>query len=302
MNAGSLQPAFLAPYISTRTGAFMQPDDAALTAWVETLGAHALQLYGVLLVALLGCAAGLWALARRYTVPTDTSTLPPGAYLLIRLALGFAIVVGAAAIFAEAAEVLGTSADARRAGELDQVFSNAVRRGIGPAAFQFFSTVTRLADTATLTVLAIGGALALLFTGRRWLALAFAGAIGGNALLNTTLKGIFERARPLHDQAEELARGFSFPSGHSSGAVVAYGMLAYVLIRCLGPAHAARLKLPLVLAATALAFTIGCSRVFIQVHFATDVLAGFASGSAWLAVCIGSAEWLRHYRRSRVES
>lgn len=277
----------------------MTPEAATLTAWVEALGTHALQLYGGLLILLLMSATAAWWLARRYTVPSDTSRLPPGAYLLIRLALGFVVVVSAAAIFAEAAEVLGSSADARRAGELDQVFSNAVRRGIGPLAFHFFSNVTHLADTATLTTLCVTGALALLWLQRRWLALVLVVAIAGNALLNITLKAIFSRARPLHDSTEELVRGFSFPSGHSSGAVVAYGMLAYVLIRCLSPAQAARFGLPLVLAVTALAFTIGCSRVFIQAHFATDVLAGFASGSAWLAVCIGSAEWLRHRRRAR---
>ena len=276
----------------------MPPDAATLTAWVETLGAHALQLYGAMLVALLaGAATALW-LARRYTVPTQTSRLPPGGYLLIRLALGFLVVVAGAVIFAEAAEVLGNSADARLAGELDQVFSNAVRRGIGPMVFLFFSNITHLADTATVTVLGIAGTLALLRLRHRWLALVVVVAIAGNATLNITLKAIFARARPLHDPTEALVRGFSFPSGHSSGAVVAYGMLAYVLIRCLSPAHAARFRLPLVLAATALAFTIGCSRIFIQAHFATDVLAGFASGIAWLAVCVGSAEWLRHYRQA----
>ena len=277
----------------------MPPDAATLTAWVETLGAHALQLYGAMLVVLLAGAAAAWWLARRYTVPTQTSRLPPGAYLLIRLALGFAVVVAGAVIFAEAAEVLGSSDSARRAGELDQVFSNAVRKGISPTAYLFYSNVTHLADTATLTVLCVAGMLALLWLRRRWLALLVVVAIAGNALLNSTLKAVFARARPLHDPAAELVRGFSFPSGHSSGAVVAYGMLAYVLIRCLSPVHAARFRLPLVLAATALAFTIGCSRIFIQAHFATDVLAGFASGSAWLAVCIGSAEWLRHDRQAR---
>ena len=269
---------------------------------VERIGAHALPLYLTALLALLLGMTGLWWLARRYTVPTQTSRLPPGAYLLIRLALGFAVVVAGAVIFAEAAEVLGSSDSARRAGELDQVFSNAVRRGISPTTFWFFSNVTHLADTATVTVLCIAGALALLWLRRRWLALLVVVAIAGNALLNITLKAIFARARPLHDPTEALVRGFSFPSGHSSGAVVAYGMLAYVLIRCLSPVHAARFQLPLVLAATALAFTIGCSRIFIQAHFATDVLAGFASGSAWLAVCIGSAEWLRHDRRARAAS
>ena len=277
----------------------MLPDAATLTAWVETLGVHALQLYAAILVVLLAGAAVAWWLARRTTVPTPTSRLTPGAYVLIRLALGFAVVVAAAVIFAEAAEVLGSSDAARHAGELDQVFSNAVRKGISPTTFWFFANVTHLADTATVTVLGITVTLALLWLRRRWLALAFAIAIAGNALLNTTLKSIFARARPLHDPAAELVRGFSFPSGHSSGAVVAYGMLAYVLIRCLSPEYAARLRLPLVLAATALAFTIGCSRIFIQAHFATDVLAGFASGSAWLAVCIGSAEWLRHDRQVR---
>jgi membrane-associated phospholipid phosphatase len=280
----------------------MPLEAAALTAWVETLGAYALPLYGAILIALWLSASAAWFLSRRYTVQPDTSRLPPRAYGVIRLAIGFALIVGAAALFAEAAEVLGNSADARRAGELDQVFSNAVRRGIGPGVFQFFAAVTHLADTATLAALSIAGALLLLWLRQRWLALAFVGAIVGNALLNITLKRIFERARPLHDPAVELVRGFSFPSGHSSGAVVAYGMLAYVLIRCLSPARAARFGLPLVWAATALAFTIGCSRVFIQVHFATDVLAGFASGSAWLAVCIGSAEWLRHYRQARALS
>ena len=279
----------------------MAADPDALRAWVEALGARALPLFLALLLALLVAVSFGWVLARRYTVPTETSRLSPGAFLLIRLALGFLFVIGAAAVFAEMAEVLGSSDDARRAGELDQVFSDAVRRGIAPYTFQFFSAVTHLADTATLSVLAIAGAATLFFFGRRWLALAFVAAIGGNALLNTTLKSIFARARPLHDQAEEIARGFSFPSGHSSGAVVAYGMLAYVLIRCLSPAQSARWGLPLVLLAAALAFTIGCSRVFIQAHFATDVLAGFASGSAWLAVCIGSAQWLRHYRRTRKE-
>ena len=277
----------------------MPPDAATLTVWVETLGVHALQLYAVMLLVLLAGAAAAWWLVRRYTVPTQTSRLPPGAYLLIRLALGFAVVVAAAVIFAEAAEVLGSSEDARRAGELDQVFSNAVRRGSSLTTFLFFSNVTHLADTATVTVLCVTGMLALLWLRRRWMALLVVVAIAGNALLNITLKSIFARARPLHDPTEALVRGFSFPSGHSSGAVVAYGMLAYVLIRCLSSVHAARFRLPLVLAATALAFTIGCSRIFIQAHFATDVLAGFASGSAWLAVCIGSAEWLRHARPAR---
>ena len=61
-----------------------------------------------------------------------------------------------------------------------------------------------------------------------------------------------------------------------------YGMLAYVLCRFVS----LRWQLPVVLAAVTLAFSVGVSRVFLRVHFASDVLAGFISGTAWLVVCI----------------
>ena len=101
--------------------------------------------------------------------------------------------------------------------------------------------------------------------------------------------------RPLRDDGLVLAQGFSFPSGHSSGAVVAYGMLAYIALRFVPP----RWHLALVLAAVSLVFMIGASRIFLRVHFASDVIAGFASGTAWLAVCIASVELTRWYTTRR---
>jgi len=272
----------------------MSNDDAFETALVAALGARPLSLFFSLLLALLVLATAGWWAAQRYTVPQKTSRLSPAGFLLIRLAAGFAIVVAAAAGFAEIAIEL---ADGRRVGQLDQVFSSEVRQHLAAPAVRVFGWLTHLGDSVTLTLLTLLVAALLLWRGWRWLALGWTLAISGNALLNVTLKSLFARARPLHEGGPSLEHGFSFPSGHSSGSVVAYGMLAYVLIRCLPPQHSARSALPLVLAATALAFTVGCSRIFIQVHFATDVLAGFASGTTWLAICIGSIEWLRYVRR-----
>ena len=99
--------------------------------------------------------------------------------------------------------------------------------------------------------------------------------------------------RPVHDTTLAEASGFSFPSGHSSASVVAWGMLAYLLLHLVP--H--RWQLPVLMACAATAFTVGCSRIFLRVHFASDVVAGFASGLAWLAVCIVSVELTRHYRR-----
>jgi len=266
-----------------KLGAAMPHNDFP-AALVQTLGAHALLLF-----------AALWWLAQRYALPRETSTLSPGVYLLIRLAAGFAVLVGGAALFAGIAEELG---DGERAGQLDQLFSDAVREHTAGWAVQAFAWITQLGNTATLSVVCVVVAAALLLRGQRWLALAWVLAVCGNALLNTTLKAVFARTRPLHEGGLVQAEGWSFPSGHSSGSVVLYGMLAYVLLRSLPQALAWRASLPLVLLAAATAFSVGCSRIFLQVHFATDVLAGFASGTAWLAICVASIELASHYRQS----
>lgn len=273
------------------------PNNDFPAALIQTLGAHALLLFAVLLTLLLPLAAALWWLAQRYALPRETSALSPGVYLLIRLAAGFSVLVAGAALFAGIAEELG---DGERAGQLDQIFSDAVREHTAAWALHAFAGITRLGDTTTLSVLGVVVAAALLLRRRHWLALAWLLAVCGNALLNTTLKAVFARTRPLHEGGLVQAEGWSFPSGHSSGAVVVYGMLAYVLLRSLPPALAWRASLPLVLLAAATAFSVGSSRIFLQVHFATDVLAGFASGTAWLAVCVASIEWASHYRRTRI--
>lgn len=122
--------------------------------------------------------------------------------------------------------------------------------------------------------------------------------MAGNGALNIALKQVFGRIRPTHLEGFGLAQGFSFPSGHSSGSVVAYGMLAYLALRLLP----ARWHLPALMAAVALAFTVAVSRVFLRVHFASDVAAGIASGATWLAVCITSIELAQWDRQRQHET
>ena len=270
----------------------MELDSPALLNAVQSLALHALPAFGAALLAVIAGVCGLWWLGLRYGIRRDTSRFAPLAYLLGYLALGFALIIGAASLFAEIAENLG---DGRKLGELDLLFSDTIRSTLAPGAFKVFALLTHFGDTLTLTSLCIAGTLWLLRLRQRGLCLGWVLAFVGNALLNRTLKGIFERTRPVHDNALAFADGWSFPSGHASGSVVAYGMLAYLLVRLL-PARFARAHLPLLALAAALAFTVGSSRVFLQVHFASDVLAGFASGTAWLAVCIAALE-LRRYRQ-----
>ena len=93
--------------------------------------------------------------------------------------------------------------------------------------------------------------------------------------------------RLLHSAEGASAYGFSFPNGHSSGTVVAFGMLAYLGLRLLPP----RWHLPVLLA-----FSVGASRIILRVHYASDVAAGFASGTAWLAACATRSEFGRRLR------
>lgn len=266
--------------------------ESDLLIWAHAAGQRPLAVYGVALALLLAVFAAGWWLVRRYHVPHGQSTLPPLVYLTVRLAGGFAAIVVAAWVFAQIAAALG-AADGSM-GQADQAFADTLRTHLPPTALQAFALLTRLADTATLVGLCILMALLLVLRGRRWLALGWVLAVVGNGLLNTTLKDIFARVRPWHGDGPVMASGFSFPSGHSSGAVVAYGMLVYVLARFVP----ARWHLPMALATVALAFSIGVSRIFLRVHFASDVVAGFATGTAWLLVCITSMELTRWYRRS----
>ena len=268
----------------------MTPDQ--WLALASGVGAHALAVFVALLCALLLLMAFIAWVWERQVLRRTQAALSPPAVLLLKAAAGFAVVLGAAAGFAEIAEQLGPDGVMALA---DQALSASIRAHVGVGTLQVFALLTHLGDPRVLTLLGVAVALCLWWRGQRTLALGWVLALGGNALLNPMLKRVFERVRPVHDQGLAAELGWSFPSGHTSGATVAYGMLAYVMLRTLPTAW----HLPAVLGATALAFTVGSSRVFLQVHFASDVVAGFASGTAWLMVCILSVGSSQRWRLMR---
>ncbi|WP_341314011.1 phosphatase PAP2 family protein [Paraburkholderia sp. IMGN_8] len=253
-----------------------------MTDTVRALAANALAGFVATLVLLLGAACGAWwlALRRRRRVAADGLPSPPK--IAVYLGLSGAVVVSAAAVFATLAWQMSSG----RLAQFDQAFTDGIRQSVPLGVAHVFALVTHFGDSVTLAALCVSIATALVLSGSRCLALWWVLAIAGNGTLNRTLKHVFERVRPMQDPTLALADGWSFPSGHTSGSLVAYGMLAYVLVRALPRAW----HLPALLAATTVAFTTACSRVFIQVHFASDVLAGIASGTAWLVVCICGCE------------
>jgi undecaprenyl-diphosphatase len=141
-----------------------------------------------------------------------------------------------------------------------------------------------------LTALGIA-ATVLLVHERAWLDLAFfAAAYLGSQLVVALLKEWFDRPRPDVGSAVPLPESASFPSGHATAGVASLGALAVLAAERL-PSHRARAWLWGIV--VALGVAVGLSRVALNVHYVTDVLAGWCLGLAWLAACLLGREALR---------
>ncbi|WP_141977460.1 phosphatase PAP2 family protein [Saccharothrix saharensis] len=148
--------------------------------------------------------------------------------------------------------------------------------------------LTRLGDTATLTAVAALAVAWLLLRKRPWVAAHVVVTALGGGLLGVVVKELVERLRPLVDVEVATASGWSFPSGHTLGATVTYGVLLLVFAS-VRRARRAMTALVVVIV-PAVAFT----RVALGVHYATDVLGGFLLGLLWLAL---TSEVFRRWRR-----
>ena len=272
----------------------MKADAQLLLQQAQWAGQHALPLFFMTLALLLAATGACWWILQRYDLDRGQRIMSSRVAIGLRVAIGTAIILLSTGVFAELAGHLGVGGNLSRA---DQALTDALQTSVPQSMLQVFAILTHFGDTVTLTGLCLGILIALIVVDRRCLALGWVVAVAGNGLLNQTLKQIYGRIRPLHPDDLMLAQGFSFPSGHSSGTVVAYGMLAYLVLRLLP----ARWHLPTLVAMVVLAFTVGTSRLFLRVHFASDVIAGFASGAAWLALCIMSMELLRLRSQYQIE-
>lgn len=177
-------------------------------------------------------------------------------------------------------------------GALDDAVTMALRDQADTAVLQGFAMLTHLGDTWVLTALTLAVAGALWRQRRRLLATGWLVAMAGNGALTKILKNVFERVRPEHLHGIAQADGYSFPSGHSSASMVAYAMLAYLATRLLPRAW----HLPAVVAAGMLIFTTGWSRVVLQVHYPSDVLAGWLLGATWMVCTVVVMESVSRWR------
>ena len=153
---------------------------------------------------------------------------------------------------------------------------------IGPPWFErAMADLTALGGYAILTLLLIASIVYLSATGKWRTSLLVFGAVSSGTLLSSLLKQGFDRPRPELVDHLTHATSSSFPSGHATLSAVAYLTLGLLMAR----AHEhLRVRILIVVGAVAVTVLVGVSRVYLGVHWPTDVLAGWCLGSAWAAI------------------
>ena len=220
-----------------------------------------------------------------------------GFFVPLAAFIGFGLVVAAVAvmIFAAIAEAVDEG--------LTQSFDERVLRWFesnrSPLLDKVMLEITTLGSGVVLVMLVLVAAVFLWQTQHRWsVYLLLLGVLGGK-LLNTLLKQFFERPRPSAVQWVTEVHSASFPSGHAMSSMVVYGSVAYLVGRLYDkPA----LRRTTWLLAIVIITAIGASRMYLGVHYPSDVIAGFLGGMAWLAFVISSLRALQFFAKRRPET
>ncbi len=159
--------------------------------------------------------------------------------------------------------------------------------------------ITALGSGAVLAIVVLIVTLYLILLKKYNAVLLVLGATIGGTILVTVIKLIVGRARPNVVPALMTETSLSFPSGHSAMSAVVYLSLAALLARM---EFSYKIKIYIMTIALLLTFMIGLTRIFLGVHYPTDVLGGWAIGIAWATFCWFIAWYLENKKNVKVDS
>jgi undecaprenyl-diphosphatase len=170
----------------------------------------------------------------------------------------------------------------RQPGDLSPIGSRSVQE----AARDF----TSLGGAAVLALVTLATAGFLALDGKKHMALFTCASVAGGVVMSSLLKDVFQRPRPEIVPHIVYASNTSFPSGHSMLSAVTYLTIGALLAR----SHERRaLKAYFLVIAALLSIMVGVTRVYLGVHWPTDVLAGWTAGAVWALLCWLVAGWLQ---------
>jgi membrane-associated phospholipid phosphatase len=158
------------------------------------------------------------------------------------------------------------------------------------------ATISTMGSSLVLTPVAVVLAMVLAMRGHRSDALLVSLTTLGAVLLGPLLKTVIERPRPDHGHLV-VVNSWAYPSGHSLTSMAVLGVLIALAVRHLSALSA---RTVVIAAGVLLIVAVGVSRVYLGVHWPTDVLAGWLIGSTWLALCLFLCT--RNSRRARPDA
>jgi len=179
------------------------------------------------------------------------------------------------------------------------VFDNAIidllQNNFSPQLDDVMIFITEMGSVWFITVVSLFIILILWFKERdKWGILFLLISVGGGGLIIAALKRYYQINRPsINEQIDAV--GYSFPSGHAMGSLILYGFIVYLILR-------SKLSMAKKIIYSTFLFSlvvlIAISRVYLNAHFPSDVIAGQAGGLTWLLVCIISLEGVKMKRRN----
>lgn len=212
-----------------------------------------------------------------------------GLFLLVGLALAVAAVWG----FAELAESVLEGATLRLDHRVLLWIDGFATPWLDVAALE----LTSLGSPVVIATLVFLAGTFLWSTHRRACALLLWAAATGGVVLNLALKLAFERPRPqVFEWRAHYAASYSFPSGHAMASMIIYVTLVYILAELNPPSPLKRLAVAVAVGIIAL---VGLSRLYLGVHYPTDILAGYAVGFAWAMFCAFNLRVIAYLRNRR---
>src|SRR5262245_2586754 len=228
----------------------------------------------------------------RSTVDFLVRRFSPGETMGLHLTVGVAVTIAAITIFVLLACAVSEQSYLT-------VFDRSLAESLhehaqaNPGLVMFFRPITALGSQVVLLVLAILIALTLSLRGRRALSRAWLAIMAGG-LLHSALKPIVPRLRPQFENPFVMENSLSFPSGHAMASLIGYGLMAYLLWLAL---PRGRMRIATAASLFALIIGIGFSRLYLGAHYLSDVLGGYAAGTAWLMASICGIEAVRRSRK-----
>jgi undecaprenyl-diphosphatase len=222
--------------------------------------------------------------------------LTPGRRLSLQLVSGAIVMIGASWLFGSIAdEVLEQSEFVA----VDHIISKWLSGVSTPWLTDIMMGISDLHNTKGISVLTAIAAVALGWK-RYWTwLLALLITVPSGAMVNVMMKLAFQRARPQFDPPLLVLTDYSFPSGHTCSSTLFYGVLAAFLIPRIGSWRGRGIVCA---AALGMIGLVAFSRLYLGAHFLSDVLAGFAEGVAWLALCLTATHTYfshRAYKRAQ---